>query len=333
MASRRVTWVLTVATIATAAVAAVPAIRWAVVDATWSGTAASCRAAGGACWAFIGHKLPFILFGLYPAGARWRAAGATISLLAIVAATANPRWWRPWLVGLWGTALGGALWLLGGGAGLQPVATQRWGGLPVTVLLTTIGLAAGMPLGVLLALGRRSRYPLPRTIASTVVEVTRGIPLIAVLYVAVLVVPLALPPGVVIDKLLLAQGAIVVFASAYLAEAVRSGLQVVPNGRWDAAFALGLSWWQALRLVILPEAIRTVIPSFISIAIGLFQDTSLIVIIGLFDLLNTSRLAAEDPAWLGFHTEAYLFAAAVYLAGSGIIAQYGRWLERRVAVT
>ena len=332
MASRRVRWVLTAVAIATAVAAAIPAIRWGVIDATWLGTAATCRAARGACWAFIGHKLPFILFGLYPAGTRWRAAAATIALLTVVAATANPRWWRPWLAGAWGAALAVALWLLGGGAGLQPVATQRWGGLPVTVLLTTVGLGAGLPIGILLALGRRSRYPLPRTVAATVVEVTRGIPLIAVLYVAVLVVPLALPPGVAIDKLLLAQGAVVVFASAYLAEAVRSGLQVVPHGRWDAAFALGLSWWQALRLVILPEAMRTVIPSFISIAIGLFQDTSLIVIIGLFDLLNTSRLAAQDPAWLGFYTEAYLFAAAVYLAGSALIAQYGRWLERRAAV-
>jgi general L-amino acid transport system permease protein len=233
---------------------------------------------------------------------------------------------------VWGGGLALALWLLGGGGGLQPVTTQHWGGLPITVLLTTVGLAAGLPLGVLLALGRRSRYPVPRTIATTVVEITRGIPLIAVLYVAVLVVPLALPPGITIDKLLLAQGAIVVFASAYLAEAVRSGLQIVPRGRWDAALALGLGWWQTLRLVILPEAMRTVLPSFISIAIGVFQDTSLIVIIGLFDLLNTSRLAAQDPAWLGFHTQAYLCAAAVYLAGSGIIAYYGRWLERRVAV-
>jgi general L-amino acid transport system permease protein len=169
----------------------------------------------------------------------------------------------------------------------------------------------------------------PRTIATTFIEVTRGIPLIAVLYVAVLVVPLALPPGISIDKLLLAQAAVVLFASAYLAEAVRSGLQIVPRGRLEAALALGLGWWQAMRLVILPEALRTVIPSFISIAVGLFQDTSLIVIIGLFDLLNTSRLAAQDPTWLGFSTEAYLFAAAVYLAGSRLIVQYGRWLERR----
>jgi general L-amino acid transport system permease protein len=319
----------TVLVLAAACAIAIPAFRWGVLDATWSGSAADCRAHTGACWAFIGHKLPFILFGLYPADARWRAAVATIALLALIAATANPRYWRKGLAIAWVAGLTITFWLLHGGAGLEPIATQRWGGLPITVLLTTIGLTAGMPLGVLLALGRRSRLPLPRTIATTVIEVTRGVPLIAVLYVAVLVVPLALPPNVTIDKLLLAQAAIIVFASAYLAEAVRSGLQIIPRGRLDAALALGLGWWQAMRLVILPEALRTVIPSFISIAVGLFQDTSLIVIIGLFDLLNTSRLAAQDPTWLGFSTEAYLFAAAVYLTGSAIIVRYGRWLEQQ----
>lgn len=314
----------TVLVVAAACAIAIPAFRWGVLDATWSGSAADCRAHTGACWAFIGHKLPFILFGLYPAGARWRAAVATIALLALIAATANPRYWRKGLGIAWIVGLTITFWLLRGGAGLEPIATQRWGGLPITVLLTTIGLTAGMPLGVLLALGRRSRLPLPRTIATAVIEVTRGVPLIAVLYVAVLVVPLALPPNVTIDKLLLAQAAIIVFASAYLAEAVRSGLQIIPRGRLDAALALGLGWWQAMRLVILPEALRTVIPSFISIAVGLFQDTSLIVIIGLFDLLNTSRLAAQDPTWLGFSTEAYLFAAAVYLTGSAFVVRYGK---------
>ncbi|HWZ58649.1 MAG TPA: amino acid ABC transporter permease [Gemmatimonadaceae bacterium] len=317
--------VITIVVIAAACAVALPILRWGVLDATWSGTAADCRSHTGACWAFIGHKLPFMLFGLYPAGARWRAAVATAVLLALIAATGNPRCWRRWLALAWAVGLPLALWLLRGGA-----PTQRWGGLPITVLLTTIGLTVGMPIGTLLALARRSRFPLPRAIATTFIEVTRGIPLIAVLYVAVLIVPLALPPGITIDKLFLAQVAVVLFASAYLAEAVRSGLQIVPRGRMEAALALGLGWWQAMRLVILPEALRTSIPAFISIAVGLFQDTSLIVIIGLFDLLNTSRLAAQDPSWLGFSTEAYLFAAAVYLAGSGIIVRYGRWLEQFV---
>lgn len=309
-----------------------PLTSWAVVDATWSGAATDCRTApAGACWAFVGHKLRFILFGLYPPGEQWRAACATAVLLGLVALTALPRCWRRSLLAAWVLALTVAWWLLRGGPGLEPVPTRLWGGLPVTLMLTAIGLAAGAPLGVLLALGRRSRLPLPRVATAAIVEVVRGVPLIAVLYVAALVVPLAMPSGLEFDKLLLAQAAVALFASAYLAEAVRAGLQMIPRGQMEAALALGLRWWQAMRLVILPQALRIVIPSFISIAVGFFQDTSLVVIIGLFDLLNTTRVAAQDPAWLGFHSEAYTFVALLYFGGSAVISRYGLWLERRMA--
>ena len=322
-----------VTSIVAAAVVAValPLVRWAFVDATWRGTADACRAAaGGACWAFIRRKLPFIVFGLYPAGEHWRPAIATALLCALIVATAMPRCWTRWLPAAWAAGLALALGAMHGGLGLAVVPTQQWGGLPVTVMLTAVGLACGFPLGVLLALGRRSRRPVPRLAASMIVEGVRGVPLIAVLYVAVLVFPLALPGGVSLDKLLLAQMAVIVFAAAYLAEAVRSGLQMVPRQRLDAALALGLGWWKAMRLVILPEALRIVIPSFISIAVGFFQDTSLIVIIGLFDLLNTARLAAQDPDWLGFYTEAFVFVGVIYFCGSAALSRYGLWLERRM---
>jgi len=304
---------------------AIPFVRWALIDATWKGTSADCRARGGACWAFIGHKLSFIIFGLYPGDERWRAAAATIVLLALVVMTLMPRLWRPTLLLAWAVGLGLAYWLM------SAASTQEWGGLPITIMLTAIGLVFGFPIAILLALGRRSRRPVPRGIATAVVEVVRGIPLVAVLYLAVLILPLALPTGIQVDKLVLAQAAVTLFAAAYLAEAVRSGLQMVPARRLEAALALGLKWSQAMRLVILPEALRIVVPSFVSIAAGFFQDTSLIVIIGLFDLLNTSRLAAQDPVWLGFSTEAYLFVGLIYLVGSGAIVRYGRWLERRLA--
>lgn len=317
---------------AAATVIAVPLVRWALVDATWTGTADDCRrAAAGACWAFIGRKLPFIVFGLYPGGAHWRPAVATILLLGLVVMTASPGRWNRWLPAWWAAGLAAAYALMRGGLGLPVVPTQAWGGLPVTIMLTAVGLALGFPLGVLLALGRRSRAPVPRLLATTIVEVVRGVPLIAVLYVAVLVFPLALPAGLGVDKLLLAQAAVIVFAAAYLAEAVRSGLQMVPRGRLEAALALGLRRWQAMALVVLPEALRIVIPSFISIAVGFFQDTSLIVIVGLFDLLNTARLAAQDPAWLGFYTEAFVFVGMIYFAGSAALSRYGLWLERRLA--
>lgn len=325
---------VTILAIAVATVVLVPFVRWAVVDARWTGTAGDCRAAGvGACWAFIGHKLPFILFGLYPPGERWRPALATIVIIALVIATMLPIFWRRWLVAAWLVALVIFLWLMGGGGSLTRVATAQWGGLPVTTMLTVIGLGAGLPIGIALALGRRSHLMLPRLTATTIVEVVRGVPLVAVLYLSVLVVPLALATGVAIDKLLLAQAGVAVFAGAYLAEAVRGGLQMVPARRLDAARALGLTWWQSMRLIVLPEALRIVIPAFISIAVGFFQDTSLIVIIGLFDLLNTARLAAQDPDWLGFHTEAYVFVGLVYFVGSALVSRYGLWLERHTGTS
>jgi len=325
---------LTIGAIAVAALALVPFVRWALVDARWTGTAHDCRAEGvGACWAFVGHKLPFILFGLYPASERWRPALATIVIIALVIATMLPIFWRRHLVMAWIVALGVFLWLMGGGGPLGRVATQDWGGLPVTIMLTVVGLGMGLPIGVLLALGRRSQLMLPRLTATAIVEIVRGVPLVAVLYLSVLVVPLALSTGVAIDKLLLAQAGVAVFAGAYLAEAVRGGLQMVPAQRMDSARALGLTWSQSMRLVVLPEALRIVIPAFISIAVGFFQDTSLIVIIGLFDLLNTARLAAQDPAWLGFHTEAYVFVGVVYFLGSALVSRYGSWLEGRMATS
>ena len=308
--------------------AGVPIARWALLDAVWSGTADDCRASGGACWAFVAHKLGFVLFGLYPQAERWRAGVALAMLVALVVATGIPRLWRRSLVLAWVLGLLAAFWLMRGGAGLERVPTRLWGGLPITIMLTAVGLSLGFPVAILLALGRRSSLPVPRALATAFVEVVRGVPLIAVLYVAALVVPLAMPRGLEIDKLFLAQLAVVVFASAYLAEAIRAGLQVVPRGQYDAARALGLRASQMHRLVILPQALRVVVPSFVSIAVGFFQDTSLVVIIGLFDLLNTARVAAQDPAWLGFHTEAFVFVGMIYFVASTLMSQYGLWLER-----
>ena len=325
------TALVTLIVAAVTAAIVIPLARWAIVQATWSGAAANCRrAAGGACWAFIGHKAGFILFGLYPAAQRWRPGLAAAVLVALVVCTAIPKYWTRWLLAAWIAGLALAFFVMRGGIGLTMVPTQQWGGLPVTIMLTAIGLAGGFPLGIALALGRRSRRPIPRAAATAIVEVVRGVPLIAVLYVAVLVFPLALPTGLSVDKLALAQAAVIVFASAYLAEAVRAGLQLVPARRLDAGLALGLGWWQTMQRIVLPEALRTVLPSFISIAVGFFQDTSLIVIIGLFDLLNTARSAAQDPNWLGFYTEAFVFVGAIYFCGSAALSWYGLWLERRI---
>ncbi|MEP6730625.1 MAG: amino acid ABC transporter permease [bacterium] len=309
-----------------------PFLRWAIVDATWRGSAETCRAAGGACWSFIGHKLRFILLGLYPPGEQWRAIVATCGLLALIVVTLIPRCWSRRLLAVWVVGSVVVLWLMRGGWGLVVVPTRDWGGLTVTLLLTTTGLLVGLPLGILLALGRRSRSAMLRGVSTTIVEVVRGVPLVAVLYVAALVVPLVLPASANIDKLVLAQAGIALFAAAYLGEAVRAGLQIVSRGQSDAALSLGLRRWQATWLILLPQALRVVLPSLVSIAVAFFQDTSLVVIIGLFDLLNTARVAAQDPAWLGFHDEAYAFVAAIYFVGSFALARYGAYLERRLKV-
>jgi general L-amino acid transport system permease protein len=323
------------ATIVVAVIAAlvlVPLGRWAVVDAVWRGTPGDCRVeSAGACWTFVGHKLRFLIFGLYPVAQQWRPAAVIVLMLALVGFTARPESWRKWLLAAWLVCLTVAAWLMAGGFGLPRVPTRQWGGLPITLVLTATGLAGGFPIAVVLALGRRSKLRVPRWISTAIVEVVRGIPLIAVLYVAALVLPLALPRGFEPDKLILAQVGIALFAAAYLAEAVRAGLQSIPRGQTEASLALGLRRWQLLRHVVLPQALRIVIPSFVSIAVGFFQDTSLVVIIGLFDLLNTARLAAQDPVWLGSYTEAYVFAGLIFFAGSGTLSRYGLWLEARWA--
>ena len=320
--------VISIAVAVAVLAAAIPLTRWAIVDAVWTGTADDCRAATGACWAFVSHKLGSSCSAV-PAGRPMACCRRAGCARRVDRATAMPRFWRRWTLVAWAVGLALAFWLMHGGLGLTRFHAAL-GRLAITLMLTTVALSLGFPLAVLLALGRRSRLPVPRLLATTFVEVVRGIPLIAVLYVAALVVPLAMPRGIEIDKLFLAQCAVAVFASAYLAEAVRSGLQIIPRGQYEAARALGMRPWQMQRLVILPQALRVVVPSFVSIAVGFFQDTSLVVIIALFDLLNTARYAAQDPQWLGFHTEAYVFVGLIYFVGSTLMSQYGLWIERHL---
>lgn len=323
--------VITAACLAFLVWAVPPLLRWAVVDATWTGTADACRQSGGACWAFIGEKLRFILFGFYPADRHWRPALVLLILFGLVMASGIPRLWHRRMVAVWVLALSGSVTLLTGQPSTAPVSTDRWGGLPLTLLLSVAGMAGAFPLAILLALGRRSGMGLVRLFSVLFIEVLRGVPLIAVLYVASLLIPLMLPAGLDIDKLLRAQIAIVLFTAAYLAEIVRAGLQAVPPGQYEAAQSLGLGYWGAMRLVILPQALRTVIPSIVNLAIGVLHDTTLIIVIGLFDVLNTARSSASDPEWLGFYDEAFGFVALVYVLLGSLASRYSLWLEARLA--
>jgi len=308
---------------------------WALVSAIWSapgGTA--CRAAQGtgACWAFIADKHRFILFGTYPYDQHWRPAFATGILIALYGVSALRSFWRPRLAIIWcvGLVVIGVL-MRGGTLGLSYVETERWGGLVLTLLLSTFGIALAFPLSILLALGRRSAMPVIHLMSLAFIELIRGVPLISVLFMASVMAPLFLPGGVSIDKLLRAQIAMILFAAAYLAEVVRGGLQTLPRGQDEAAQALGLTYWQRNRFVILPQALRIAIPPMVNTFIGFFKDTSLVVIIGLFDLLTTIKVALNEPAWTGFGVEAYIFAALVYFLFCYPMSRYSQRLERALA--
>ena len=302
-------------------------VDWAFLQAVWRPDAKACRAAEGACWGFIAEKHRFILFGTYPYEEHWRPALAIVLLLGMWAYSLF-RWTRR-LVLLWPcglTVIGLLMW--GGVPGLPYVENERWGGLILTLLLTTFGLACAFPLAILLALARRSSMPVLQGMAVGFIELVRGVPLISLLFMASVMLPLFLPPGVSIDKLLRAQIAMILFASAYLAEVVRGGLQAIPRSQYEMADALGLTYWQKTLHVVLPQALRISVPPLVNTFIGFFKDTSLVLIIGLFDLLSTIKISLNDPAWSGSGVEAYVFAAAVYFAFCFAMSLYSRRLER-----
>ena len=303
-------------------------IDWAFLSAVWRPDAKACHAAHGACWGFIAEKHRFILFGTYPFEQHWRPAAATILLVFLWGFSLVRLFWRWWLALVWLAGLGviGAL-MWGGVLGLPYVENERWGGLILTLLLTTFGVAFAFPLSILLALGRRSGLPAIRALCVGYIELIRGVPLISVLFMASVMLPLFLAPGVTMDKLLRAQIALVLFAAAYFAEVVRGGLQAIPKAQYEMADALGLSYWQKTLYVILPQALRIAVPPLVSTVIGFFKDTSLVLIIGLFDLLSTLKVSLTDPAWAGFGVEAYLFAAAVYFVFCFALSLYSRRLE------
>ena len=321
--------ILTLAALYLLAAIIPPVVRWAVVDAVWHGESGRACRAGGACWAFIAEKGRFILFGRYPYAEHWRPLFTIVIFVAIILASCDRRLWGRrlailWLVGL--ITVGVLMW--GGVLGMTYVETSLWNGLPLTLILATLGTVFAFPLAILLALGRRSRLPAVRGICVGYIELVRGVPLITVLFMASVMLPLFLPTGMTIDKLLRAQLAIILFAAAYLAEIVRGGLQAIPRGQYEAADSLGLGYWRRTRLIVLPQALAMVIPPLVNSFIGGFKNTSLVIIIGLFDLLGTANAALTDANWQGFYIEAYVFTAAIYWTFCFFMSRYSQMLER-----
>ena len=309
-----------------------PLFRWAFVDSLWNTTHEACRGIDGACWSFVPRNLRFILFGFYPHDQQWRPLVAAVLLVGLLLVSRNRNWWgKPlawtWLAGL----VGMGVLMRGGILGLPGVETSEWSGLPLTLLLSVFSMVAAYPLGVALALGRQSKLPAIKSLSVVYIELIRGVPLISLLFMSSVLFPLFLPEGLTINKILRALAAMILFTAAYIAEVVRGGLQAMPKGQYEAAESLGLTYGQTMRLIILPQALKIVIPPTVGILIGAFKDTSLVVIIALYDLLNTTKSTLSNPEWMAFTTEAYIFVGLVYFVCCFVMSNYSRRLERELS--
>lgn len=308
------------------------ALNWLIFQANWLGeTRADCTKAG-ACWVFIHARFGQFMYGLYPHELRWRINLAlVIGLVSVIPLfiRAMPR--RGRYLACWAVLYPVTVWLLlyGGYFGLERVETRQWGGLTLTLIIASVGIAGALPLGILLALGRRSNLPVVRTLSVIFIEFWRGVPLITVLFMSSVMLPLFMAEGTTIDKLVRALVGVILFQSAYVAEVVRGGLQALPKGQYEAAESLALGYWRTQGLVILPQALKLTIPGLVNTIIALFKDTSLVIIIGLFDLFSSVQQATVDPAWLGMSTEGYVFAALVYWIFCFSMSRYSQYLEKR----
>jgi general L-amino acid transport system permease protein len=307
-----------------------PFFRWALIDSDWhAASGAACRQSAGACWAYVGEWFRFILFGRYPYAEEWRPLVVIFVFIGMFGASCERRLWGWRLIALW---TGGAalvlLLMFGGFLGMPYVDTSFWNGLPLTLMLAVFGIVFAFPLAIILALGRRSRMPAARALSVAYIELIRGVPLITILFMASVMLPLFLPSGLTIDKLLRAQIAFIIFPAAYLAETIRGGLQAISRGQYEAADALGLGYWRKTRLVIVPQALALVIPPLVNTFIGTFKDTSLVIIVGLFDLLTTATTSLNDANWRGFYREAYIFVGIIYWCFCFFMSKYSQYLER-----
>lgn len=310
---------------------AIPIIRWALVDATWRGTTREDCAPGGACWVFIRARFGQFMYGLYPVDQRWRAdlagilfalAGATLVFapqrlklrLALAALVILP-------------PLG--VWLLAGGFGLPAVETREWGGLTLTVFISLYASLIAIPLGIVLALGRQSQLRVIRLVSVLFIEFWRGVPIIAVIFLASLLLPLIMPSGIGVDRLARAVIGLGFCIAAYMAEAVRGGLQALPPGQREAATALGLTYWKATGFIILPQALRISLPAMTNEFIALVKNTTLVLVVSILDLLGIAQASLADPNWVGMSMEAYAFSGGIYWLICFALSRWSRSLETK----
>lgn len=310
-----------------------PLFDWAVLKATFVGTSQQHCTGGGACWLFLKERFSFFIYGFYPDAQHWRVNIVFAMIAICFAPQMIPRFpGRKWLAiaGFTVLPVAGFILIRGDILGLTFVRTGLWGGLMLTLVLAYAGMVLALPIGVLLALGRRSKMTVIRGFSTIFIEVWRGVPLITVLFMSSVMFPLFMPEGVTIDKLLRAYIGLTLFYSTYMAEVIRGGLQAIPKGQYEAADALGLGYWKKMGLVILPQALKVVIPGIVNTLIALFKDTTLVLIIGLFDLLGTVQATIMDPAWSNVSAEAYLFVAFVFWIFTFSMSRYSQRLERKL---
>ncbi|NMG39778.1 ABC transporter permease subunit [Chelativorans sp. ZYF759] len=323
-----------------------PVIRWALIDAVWSGPDRSVCATvaqggiqpdgwSGACWAFVNAKFSQFMYGRYPVFERWRVDLTAVMFVALLVPLLVPR--VPYK--LWNALaffvvlpLVAYFLLVGGAFGLPYVSTTLWGGLLVTMVLSFVGITVSLPMGILLALGRRSKMPVVKMICVIFIETVRGVPLVTVLFMASVMLPLFMPTGVTFDRFLRALVGVALFASAYMAEVIRGGLQAIPKGQYEGASSLGLGYWQSMGLIVMPQAIKLVIPGIVNTFIGLFKDTSLVYIIGMFDLLGIVRQNFADANWVSPQTpmSGLIFAGFVFWIFCFGMSRYSIYMERRL---
>lgn len=311
-------------------------INWMFIDATFVGTSREACTGTGACWVYIATRFNQFIYGFYPVEEQWRVNIVFVYFAALILLMIMPTFKRKYsLVGIgWLILPIMAFVLLSGGYfGMPVVETHRWGGLLVTLVIATVGIVASMPIGVVLALGRISELPAVRTASVLFIELWRGVPLITVLFMASVMLPLFLPEDTSFDKLLRCLIGVVLFTAAYIAEVVRGGLQAIPKGQNEAANALGLGYWQAMGLIVLPQALKKVIPGLVNSFISLFKDTTLVLIVGMFDLLGIVQASLQSGEWLGYTDEGYFFVAAVFWVFCYAMSYYSQRLEQQLKTT
>ncbi len=309
-----------------------PLVNWIFLDANFVGSTRDDCTKEGACWIFIQQNIKLIFYGLYPTEELWRINFVYLILLVsgvylLIPNLKHKGWVGGFLLIIFPII---CVVMLSGGLGLEAVETRLWGGLFLTLVIAGVGIVLSLPIGVMLALGRRSKLPVVSLLCTIFIEIWRGVPLITVLFMASNMFPLFMPEGVNFDKLIRALIGVMFFSAAYLAEVVRGGLQAMPKGQYEASQSVGLTYWRMMALVILPQSLKMVIPAIIGSFIAIFKDTTLVLVIGLFDFLGIIQFVGTNPDWLGFSHEGYVFAAAVFWVFCYAMSWYSQRLEKKL---